>query len=418
MTRPRCVVVATGSELVRGGRSDLNGPFIAREVQRLGFEPTRISIVGDREDELEEAVREGLRAELCVLSGGLGPTHDDRTVSVLARVAGRRLVLDTLLYEEIGAISGKIAERMGRPAPDFEPGVRKQATLPEGAISLGLAGTAPGIVLEADGRAVVALPGPPGELQRLWPRALETGAVRRLLARAHPPDHRVLRFYGVGESMVANALDAAGGEGEGVEATICARDLEVHVDLFADENGATRARAISEALENRLSPHLFASDERPVEELVLSLCRARGLTLGVAESCTGGLVGVHLTSVPGSSDVFLGGIIAYADGVKRRDLDVPAEALERHGAVSAEIAAAMARGARARLGVDVAVSVTGVAGPEGGTAGKPVGLVYLHAEGPEGGEPATLNLHGDRDTVRRRAAVAALHLLRRLLTRT
>src|SRR6185312_12858392 len=214
--RPRAAIVVTGSELVRGERTDLNGPFLAAAALGLGLEPARITIVGDRPDELQSVLAGGLEADLCLVSGGLGPTHDDRTVELLARAAGRALVLDEALHEEIGTVSRQVAERLRRPYSDFEPGVRKQATLPEGAISLGLVGTAPGMVLEAGGGAVVVLPGPPAELRRLWPAALETEPVRRVLEQARRPDRRVLRFYGASESAVAKALAEAGGDGDGV----------------------------------------------------------------------------------------------------------------------------------------------------------------------------------------------------------
>src|SRR5205809_6779838 len=171
--RPRAFLVITGSELVRGDRTDRNGPWLAQEVLRLGFEPARIDIVGDSEDELEGTLRAALGAELCVVSGGLGPTHDDRTVELVAQAAGVGLVLDEDLHQEIGGISRAFAARLGRPYVDFEPGVRKPATIPEGARSLGLAGTAPGLVLEHGNAVVVVLPGPPAELQRLWEKALE-----------------------------------------------------------------------------------------------------------------------------------------------------------------------------------------------------------------------------------------------------
>jgi nicotinamide-nucleotide amidase len=417
LTRPRAVVVATGSELVRGDRTDLNGPFLARELLRLGFEPAQIVLVGDRPAELERALADAIEADFCAISGGLGPTHDDRTVELLAKVAGRPLHVDEALVREIGAVSRPIAERYARPYAEFEPGVRKQATLPEGALSLGLAGTAPGIVLGLGRRVAVALPGPPPELQRLWPRALETEPVRAVLARATPPRHDVLRLFGVGESVVARALDAVGGDGEGVDATICARDMEIHVDLFAEPGAGARADGLAAALSEALEPFVFATDERAVEEIVLALLRERGLTLATAESCTGGLVGERLTSVPGASDVFRGGIVAYANEVKAAQLGVGEDLLARHGAVSAEVAAAMADGARAALGVDVAVAVTGVAGPGGGTPDKPVGLVHVHAAAPAGGDGAELRLHGDRETIRRRATVAALHLLRTVAAR-
>jgi len=415
--RPRAAIVVTGSELVRGERTDLNGPFLAVEALGLGLEPARITIVGDRPEELEAVLAGGLEADLCLVSGGLGPTHDDRTVEVVARVAGRELVLDEALHEEIGAVSRQVAERLRRPYADFEPGVRKQATLPEGAISLGLAGTAPGMVLDTGSGAVVVLPGPPSELRRLWPRALETDPVRRVLARAQPPGRRVLRFYGASESAVAKALADAGGDGDGVEATICAREFEIHVDLLFGPGAEVRAETLEGALVEPLAQYLFARDERPVEAFVLDLCRARGWTLGTAESCTGGLVAARLTSVPGSSDVFQGAVVSYADAVKKAELAVSAATLAEHGAVSAETAAEMAAGIRARLGVDVGVAVTGIAGPDGGTPEKPVGLVYLHAETPEGGHGIELGFPADRDTIRSRSTVAALHLVRRLLTR-
>ena len=418
-TRPRGFIVVTGSELVRGERRDLNGPFLANELLRHGVDPARISIVGDKEEELADALAQALgAAELCVVSGGLGPTHDDRTVELVAQAAGVGLVLDEDLHQEIGGISRAFAARLGRPYVDFEPGVRKQATIPEGARSLGLAGTAPGLVLEHGNAVVVVLPGPPAELQRLWEKALEAEPVQRVLARAQPPELRQLRFFGASESTVAKALAEAGGDGEGVEATICARDFQIHVDLVVEPGAEARADELTEGLVTPLERYLFSRDERSIEALVLDLCRGRGLTLGTAESCTGGMVAQRLTSVPGSSEVFVGAVVAYADEVKARELGVPREILERHGAVSAETAAAMAAGARDRLKADLAVAVTGIAGPGGGSDEKPVGLVFLHAEGPESSRSADFVFPGDRDSIRRRAAVTALHQLRRLLEQT
>jgi PncC family amidohydrolase len=392
LSRPRGFVVVTGSELVRGDRRDANGPFLASELLRLGLEPARIAIVGDDPDELETVLREGLAADLCLVSGGLGPTHDDRTVELVARAAARELVVDPRLEAEIEAVSRSIAERFRRPYADFAAGVRKQATVPEGAEVVGIAGTAPAFVLETGRGAVVA--------------------------RAREPDRRVLRFYGAGESQIAQALEESGGEGDGVTATICARQFEVHVDLFVDDGGGQRADELVTGLRERVGTYLFAEDERPVEELVLELCRERGLKLATAESCTGGLVAARLTSVPGSSDVFVGAVVAYANDVKTRELGVPDDILERRGAVSPEAAAAMAAGVRKRLGADLAVAVTGIAGPGGGSAEKPVGLVDLHAEGPEGVLARELAFPGDREAIRARATVAALHLLRTLLTRS
>jgi nicotinamide-nucleotide amidase len=410
--------VITGSELVRGERTDLNGPFLAREALSLGLEPARILIVGDREDELEEALRLGLDADLMVTSGGLGPTHDDRTVELVARAAGLELELREDLHEEIGGISRAFADRMRRPYADFEEGVLKQAMLPTGAISLGLAGTAPGSVLDLGETVVVVLPGPPAELQRLWPRALETGPVRRVLERAQPPGRRLLRFFGASESAIARALREAGGEPDGVETTICARDFEIHVDLVVQPGSEPVADELEAALVAPVEQYLFSRDERPIEEIVLALARGRGLTVGTAESCTGGMVATRLTNVPGASDVFRGAVVAYSNDVKEAELGVPAQTLREHGAVSRETALAMAEGARDRLGVDVAVSVTGIAGPDGGTDEKPVGLVHLAVVGPGGAQHNEFNVPGDRATIRSRATAMALHLVRRHLTQS
>jgi competence/damage-inducible protein CinA-like protein len=418
--RPRAFVVVTGSELVRGERTDLNGPFLAGEALRLGLEPARIAIVGDAPHELEATLREALAsADAVLVSGGLGPTHDDRTVELVAQVLGVGLHVDETLEAEIEAISRAAAERLRRDYADFEPGVTKQATIPEGAVSLGIAGTAPALLVARDGGpVVVVLPGPPGELRRLWPNALETDAFRKILTRAVPPGRRVLRFYGVSESAVARALADAGGDGDGVEVTICARDFEIHIDLVVQPGAERRADELESSLVAPIEQWLYARDDRGVEHHVLELCRARGLTLATAESITGGLVAGRLTSVPGSSDVVLGGVVAYANSVKEAELGVPRELLEAHGAVSAEVAAAMAHGARARLGADVAVSITGIAGPGGATPAKPVGLVYVHAEGPDGDLGRELSFPGDRDAIRARSVVVALHLVRTLLTRS
>jgi nicotinamide-nucleotide amidase len=395
---------------------DENGPFLARELSSRGVEPERISVIGDRPGELEAAFREALELDLVVISGGLGPTHDDRTIELLARAANRELRVDPALESEIESVVRGLAERFRRPYHEFESGVRKQATLPEGGISLGLAGTAPGVLLQTGSALAIALPGPPGELQRIWRAALERPELQEIFARAKNPANRILRFFGLPESAIAGVVAQAGGEAEGLEVTICAHDLEVQIDLVIPPGSEAQADRVTDALHAAHPRALFAEDEQAVEAIVLAVAREQGLTIGAAESCTGGLVAARLTSVPGSSDVFVGGLVAYDDRLKLDGLNVPAEVLERHGAVSAETAAAMASGARSALGADVGVSVTGVAGPGGGTPQKPVGLVFIHAASPDASHGVELRLPGDRDAVRRRAAASALHLLRRLLT--
>ena len=403
---PRAAIVVTGSELVRGDRTDLDGPFLARSLLSLGIEPTQVRIVGDSPTELEAAIRDGLEHDLLITSGGLGPTHDDRTVELLAHAAGVELHVDEALATEIA----------GRSRIQYESGIRKQAMLPDGAFVVGIAGTAPALILEAEGCVAVVLPGPPWELQELWPRALATEPLQRLLARATTPTRRVLRFYGVGESGVAEAFAAAGGDGDGVEVTICARDFETHLDLFVEPGAESRAEKLERQLVASLERYLFSRTDTPIEELVLAACREKNLTLATAESCTGGMVAARLTAVPGSSDVFAGAIVSYADAVKVAELGVPEELIRLHGAVSPEVARAMAHGARERLGVDVAVGVTGIAGPGGATPEKPVGLVYVHALGPGGAErTGELNFPGDRAAIRTRATVTALHVVRKLV---
>lgn len=414
--RPRATIVASGSELVRGDRYDRNGPFLASSLMRLGVEPVRITVVGDEPTELEAALREGLEHDLLCISGGLGPTHDDRTIELLAQAAGVGLVVDEELAARIEGISRAYSKRMRRPYADFVEGVRKQATLPVGGQAIDIAGTAPAVLLDTGSCIAVSLPGPPRELQQLWPKVVAREEVQRVLARAVLPERRVLRFFGLSESALAQALADAGGEGDGVSVTICAREFELVADLFVEAGSGARASELEAALAAAGPGFLFARDDEPTSELVLRLLRERGLTLATAESCTGGMVAARLTNVPGSSDVFAGSVVAYANEVKAAALGVPEETLAAFGAVSPETAAAMAAGARARLGVDVAVSVTGVAGPDGGTPEKPVGLVYLHAAGPMGERAQHLDAPGDRATVRTRATVAALHLIRRLVT--
>jgi nicotinamide-nucleotide amidase len=414
VARPRAAIVASGSELVRGDRNDRNGPFLAAALLRLGIDPVRITVVGDDPAELETALRDGLGHDLLCISGGLGPTHDDRTIELLAHAAGVGLVVDPGLEAEIERITRAFSERMRRPY--VHDGVAKQATLPVGATHVGVVGTAPGVVLDTGPCVAVALPGPPRELQALWPRVVETEAFQRVLARASQAERRVMRFFGLSESALAKALADAGGDGDGVTVTICAREFELVADLFVEPGAETRAAELEAAFAEAGGPFLFSREEGSTPELVVELLRERGLTLATAESCTGGLVAARLTDIPGVSSVFVGSVVAYADEVKAEALGVPQATLDEFGAVSAETAAAMAEGARTRLGADVAVSVTGVAGPDGGTAEKPVGLVFVHAAGPMGEKTLRLDLPGDRNTVRTRAAVAALHVIRRLVT--
>ena len=258
--RPRAAIVASGSELVRGDRNDRNGPFLAAALLRLGIEPVRITVVGDDPSELETALREGLEHDLLCVSGGLGPTHDDRTIELLAKAAGVGLAVDHELESQIEAISRGFAERMRRPYVDFASGVTKQATLPVGAVHVGVVGTAPGVVLDAGSCVAVALPGPPRELQEMWPRVVATEPFQDVLARAARAERRVIRFFGLSESALAQALAEAGGDGDGVTVTICAREFELIAELFVEAGAEARADELEAALAGAGPQFVFSRD--------------------------------------------------------------------------------------------------------------------------------------------------------------
>jgi nicotinamide-nucleotide amidase len=413
--RPAAAILLTGNELLRGVIADENACFLARSLEAQGFRMRRTVMVGDGLAEIGEGLRMALEgADLVVTSGGLGPTHDDRTVEAIGRVTGADLVLDEAILARISEWTDAVATRNAFPRDRFSAGNRKQAHILRGSSLLGIAGTAPALVARAGNAQLVILPGVPSELRRLWKLAPDHPDLAELFAQAVPRRRRLLRTYGVGESHVADVFAALGGDPPGVETAICARSFEIEIDIRAEPDDASDAAAeqLAGGLAGELSDYLFATDERPVAEIVLDLARERGLSLAAAESCTGGMIGAWLTDVPGSSQVFLGSIVSYSDDAKRSLLGVPAEILQTYGAVSAETAAAMAAGARRTLGADIAASVTGIAGPAGAVEGKPVGLVYSHISSPAGEIPARSEFTGGRAAIRTRAAVAVLHMLR------
>ena len=413
MTRPAAAILLTGNELLRGVISDQNGAHLAASLEEHGFSVRRTLVVGDTLADIERGLRELVgEADIVVSSGGLGPTHDDRTVEALANVAGVALVLDAGVLERIDRWTDQVAVRYGLDRAGFDAGNRKQAHVPVGAAVLGMAGTAPGLILAVDGSVVVVLPGVPSELRRLWADAPSHAALADVFSRGRPRARWLMRTYGIGESHVADIHRSAGGDPMGVETSICARSFEIEIDIRADPGEEPAGETLAAQMRAGLGEHVFATDERPLAEIVLDLLRQRGWTGATAESCTGGMVAAALTDIAGSSEAFAGGVVAYSNRLKQDLLDVPADVLDRHGAVSAETAAAMAAGARVRLGADAAVAVTGIAGPGGGTEEKPVGLVYLHVASPAGEDVRRMDIPGSRDAVRGRAATAALQLLR------
>lgn len=415
----RAGIVVTGTEVLTGRISDRNGPWVSERLGELGVEVAHILVAGDRAEDLGAALRfmaaEGM--DLIVTSGGLGPTADDLTAEVVARFVGRELVLDAEMEEKIAAILRAFERRLGFDEAAVMAANRKQALVPEGAIALDPVGTAPGLVVPADGRLLVVLPGPPRELQPMWPAALETQPLRELLARATPLHGYTLRMFGIPESELAKSLREIEADGvalDEVEITTCLRKGEIEVDVRWRDGAGPVAEAVREGLVARHPRQLFSLDGETVDAQVAQLLH--GHRLALAESCTGGLLAARITDLPGASAYLAGGVVAYSNEAKAELLGVDPALIERHGAVSGEVAAAMAQGALERFGADVAVAITGIAGPEGGSEEKPTGYVCFDvrlAGGP--GIARDPVIPGGREDVRERAALVGMHLLRVLL---
>jgi nicotinamide-nucleotide amidase len=405
-------IIAVGSELLTPFRTDTNSLWLTERLNTVGVEVKLKTIVGDDDARLEETIRDALkRSGVVVLTGGLGPTEDDITRKIAARALGRRLMLDEKVLEDIRA---KFL-RWGRKMPEINA---RQAMVMEGAEVLANPnGSAPGMYLEHDGRVVVLLPGPPREMKPMFdglvlPRLSErSGGVR--VAR------RVLRVAGLGESAVDERIAPVYTQYKNPQTTILFTNTEIEIHLTAQ--GKTEAEAellldgLAGQIEERLSDSIFAFRGEKMEEVVGLRLAVSGFTLATAESCTGGLIAHRLTEVPGSSTYFMEGVVTYSDEAKTRLLGVPTELIERHGAVSAEVAEAMAVGVKQRAGTDFGLSVTGIAGPGGGTEEKPVGLVYVALADDAHTEHKRLMLPGDRYLIRWRSSQFALDLLRRRL---
>jgi nicotinamide-nucleotide amidase len=417
----RAGIVVTGTEVLTGRIADGNGPWISEQLAGLGVEVAHILIVADRPEDLEAALRfmaaEGM--DLVVTSGGLGPTADDLTAEAVARFAGREMVLDEAMEEKIADVLREFARRTGfdLDMDALREANRKQAMVPEGAIALDPVGTAPGLVVPAGEQVVVVLPGPPRELQPMWSVALESEPVRTVLGRATPLHGYTLRMFGVPESEIAGSLreiEDGGVDVGSVEITTCLRRGEIEIDVRYRDESATVATAVRDGLAERHSRHLFSLDGETIDSQVARLLKGR--KLGLAESCSGGLMASRVTNLPGSSEYFMGGIVAYTYEAKEGLLGVDAALLETHGAVSPEVAEAMAIGALERFDADVAVAITGIAGPTGGTEEKPVGYVCFNARLADGTAIARDPvIPGNRDDVRERSALVGMHLLRILL---
>jgi nicotinamide-nucleotide amidase len=418
----RAGIIVTGTEVLTGRVSDRNGPWLSERLRELGVDHAYTLVVGDRREDMDEALRflAARGVDMIVTSGGLGPTADDLTAEVVGAFAGRRMVLDDALEERIAEILRPLMSRW----PDLDPDAirasnRKQAVVPEGATVLEPVGTAPGLVVGVDGGpAVVVLPGPPRELHAMWPAAVATEPFRAAMAGAVELRQETLRLYGIPESEIAETLRLAedAQDLEGLEITTCLRrgELEV-VTRFSPAAAPTYGRLV-DTVRQRHSATLYSEDGRTVDDQVADGLRSRGWMIATAESCTGGLLAARLTDLAGSSDYVAGGLVVYSNEAKAALAGVDPALIEQFGAVSVEVADALADGARSHVGADVGVGITGVAGPGGGTEAKPVGLVCFSVAGPDGARlTRTTNLPGDRADVRDRSTTVAMHLVRRLL---
>lgn len=405
-------IIAVGSELLTPFRTDTNSLWLTDQLNSVGIEVKLKTIVGDDDARLEETIRDALkRSVVVVLTGGLGPTEDDITRKIAARALSRRLSLDEKVLDEIKA---KFLH-WGRKMPDINA---RQAMVIEGAEVLpNPNGTAPGMYVEHEGRVVVLLPGPPRELKPMF----ESHVLAKLSERAgglHVA-RRVLRVAGMGESAVDERIAPVYTQYKNPQTTILFNNTEIEIHLTAQGKTEQEAELLLDGLagqiEERLGDSIFAFRGEQMEEVVGLRLAVNGFTLASAESCTGGLVAHRLTEVPGSSNYFMEGVVTYSNEAKTRLLGVPAELIERHGAVSAEVAEAMAEGVKRRAATDFGLSVTGIAGPGGGTTEKPVGLVYISLADDAHTEHRRIMLPGDRHLIRWRASQAALDLLRKRL---
>jgi nicotinamide-nucleotide amidase len=415
----RAGIVVTGTEVLTGRVPDRNGPWIADRLLELGVELVHITICGDRPGDIEAQLRfladEGV--DLIVTSGGLGPTADDMTVATVARFCGRQLVLDAQLEAKIGDIIKRLMARFDNVDLEaVQTSNRKQALIPAGAHVIDPVGTAPGVVVSGK-PAVIVLPGPPRELQPMWPLAVQTAAVQEAIAGRTTYRQEMVRMFGLPESGLADTLRDAEqriGGFERLEITTCLRRGEIEMVTRYEPDAAGTYADLMALLRERHGREIFSEDGASVDHQVAGLLAGR--RIATAESCTAGMLAARLTELAGSSAYVAGGVVAYANEAKTDLLGVDPVLIETHGAVSEPVAEAMADGALSRFGADTAVAITGVAGPGGGTDEKPVGTVCFSVKLSDGStDTRTMRLPGNRTDIRERSTTVAMHLLRRQL---
>ncbi|HET6830428.1 MAG TPA: competence/damage-inducible protein A [Solirubrobacterales bacterium] len=417
----RAGIVVTGTEVLSGRVTDRNGPWVSERLGELGCEVAQIVCVGDRHEDLRSALAflRDAGVDLIFTTGGLGPTADDLTAEIVAGFAGREMVLDEAMERRIAEIVAGFAKRMRFDPEALRDGTRKQAMIPEGAIALDPAGTAPGLVVETSGSGppVVVLPGPPRELQAMWPAALAAAPVTAVLARADSYEVTTMKMFGIPESTLARTLREIGRDLDldPLEITTCLRrGAELEIDVRHRVTDAALRESLFASLRERHGRFVYTETGETIDGLVATLLAGR--SIGVAESCTGGLLAARLTDLPGASAYFKGGVVSYADAAKTDLLGVPAELIASRGAVSPEVAVAMAEGARERFDAELGVGITGIAGPGGGSEEKPVGYVCICVLDGTGSVLARdPQIPGGRDDVRDRSVSVALHMIRRLL---
>ncbi len=405
-------IIAIGSELLTPDRTDTNSLWLTEKLNGIGIEVKLKTVVGDDDARLEEAIRDALRrSRVIITTGGLGPTEDDITRKIAARSLSRRLALNERVLEGIRA---KFVS-FGRAMPEINA---RQAMVLEGAEVLdNPRGTAPGMFIEHEGRSVILLPGPPREMRPMF----ESLILPRLAAKAGDVRvvRRILRVAGMGESAVDERIAPVYTQYKNPQTTILFNKSEIEIQMTAQAKTEKDAELLLDGLagqiEERLGESIFAFRGETMEEVVGLRLAVAGFTLAVAESCTGGLVAQRITEVPGSSTYFKEGVVTYSNESKVRLLGVPSDQIAEYGAVSAPVAEAMAEGVRLRADTDFGIAVTGIAGPDGGSEEKPVGLVYIALSDDAHTEHRKLILPGDRHLIRWRASQAALDLLRRRL---
>jgi len=421
----RAGIVVTGTEVLSGKIQDRNGPWLADRLFELGIDLAHVTIVGDRPEDMEAQLRfmASQGVDLIVTSGGLGPTADDLTAEVVGRFQERPLELSQEMEDKIAEILKPLMRRFQHLDADaILAANRKQAMIPRGATAIDPAGTAPGLVVPPpDGRGgptVVVMPGPPREIHDMWPVAVETPAFQAAVAGRTVYEERMLRLFGIPESEIAETLRMAEESVAGfsdVEITTCLRRGELEVSARYEPEAAAAWTAIEDLIAKRYPQALYSRDGSKIDDQVAELLK--GHWFAAAESCTGGLLTARLTERPGSSAYVAGGVVSYSNEAKAELLGVDPGLIEAHGAVSPEVAEAMADGALARFSADIAVSITGVAGPDGGTEAKPVGYVCWCVKRSNGEKLARdVRIPGDRGEIRDRSTTVAMHLLRRALT--